>query len=333
MSHPSFWQRHKRVILLAIILILAVRVFIPQLDTFVESLQTLADANLAWVLLGIILYYTGVPVMAAQFVALAFKKLSYGLTLRVQGAALFVNKLLPQGVGTISLNIYYFIKKGHTPNQAAAALTMNAILSTSAYIVLIILALIFSDVSLNGIFEKQHSQDAAVSFGALLLIGGIITILTSKNIRGKITSVWTTFKKNLAAYKDRPKSVLTNAVLNGIGTSLNVLTLIVSAKALGIDISFADALIAYTFGNFAATLIPTPGGIGSAEMGIYSGLVIVGVDSASALSITLLYRLISYWLAILPGYLFFRGLKKTIFADYALGSGSNKSKKTDPATA
>ena len=319
MSLKTFWQRHKRVILLGLIVLLAARVFIPQLDTLVESLQTLWTADLGWVLVGILLYYTGIPVLALQFVMLSFKKLSYALTLRVQAATLFVNKILPQGVGTISLNIYYFIKKGHTPTQAAAALTMNAILSTTAYIVLIILALILSDVSLNGVFEKQNAQSAAVNLGALLLLGALITVLTSKNIRKKITTFWATFKKNLAAYKSRPKALVVNAVLNGIGTSLNILALMVCAKALGTDITFADALLAYTFGNIAATFVPTPGGIGSAEMGIYSGLIIVGLDPATALSVTLLYRLISYWLAILPGYYFFRSLRKTIFSDYSIG--------------
>lgn len=327
----QFFKRHKRTILIIIIALLAARVFIPQLDALADSLKIIGEANIWWLLLGVVLYFTGVPVLAGQFVALSFKKMTYALTLRVQAATLFVNKILPQGVGTISLNIYYFIKKGHTPSQASAAVTVNAIASTSAYIVLIVFALIYSDVSISvgGIGGKEASP-AILTIASLIIIGSIITLMSAKGLRQKAVSTWTTFKNNISAYKTRPKSLIINTILNGIGTSLNVLTLMVCAQAIGIDVSFADALIAYTFGNFAATLVPTPGGIGSAEMGIYSGLVIVGVDSASAISITLLYRLISYWLPILPGYYFFQSLRKTIFADYTIGG---KSQKTATANA
>lgn len=323
MSFKPALARHKKIILLVIIVILAIRVFIPQLDALADSLQTLTEANPFWVLLAAILYFTGVPVMAVQFTVLSFKKLFFPLTLRVQAAALFVNKIVPQGVGTISLNIYYLIKKKHTPSEATAVITMNAIASTSAYIVLIIGALIFSDVSLGNPFESAELKFNITALGLLCLLGIAITILNTTGIKKKIVNSWAQFKVNIARYKKRPKALLINTVFNGIGTSLNILALMCSAQALGVDISFADALLAYTFGNFAATLVPTPGGIGSAEMGIYSGLVLTGIDPAMAISITLLYRFVSYWLPILPGYYYFHSLRKTLFADYSV-----KAKKT-----
>jgi len=296
-----------------------------------DSIETIAQANLWWLLLGVAFYFTGIPVLAGQFVALSLKKITYALTLRVEAATMFVNKLLPQGVGTISLNIYYFTKLKHTPSQATAAVTVNALASTSAYIVLIILALLFSDVSVNigGIFTQSETEPAIFTLITVLIIGCVIALLSAKTLRARVVNTWRTFKANIAAYKKRPRSLLTNTILNGIGTSLNVLTLMVAAKSIGVEVSFADALIAYTFGNFAATLVPTPGGIGSAEMGIYSGLVLVGVDSSLALSTTLLYRFITYWLPILPGYYYFHSLRKTdLFADYAIKN--KETTKIDP---
>jgi len=310
--------RHKKVILLILILLLAARVFIPQMDVLAESIQTLSGADLQWVFLAIIFYFTGIPVLAAQFIALSFKRLTYALTLRVQAATLFVNKILPQGVGTISLNIYYFIKKGHTPNQATAVVTMNAIASTSAYIVLIIVSLLYSNISVSSIFDDASVRSNSLVIAVLFIVGALITLMNAKELRKSLAASWSTFKKNIASYRTRPKEVLINTVLNGIGTSLNILALIACAKALGVEISFADALIAYTFGNIAATLVPTPGGLGSAEMGIYSGLVIAGLDPTMAMSVTLLYRLVSYWIPILPGYYFFSSLRKTLFAGYSV---------------
>lgn len=319
MAIKAFFARHKKTILVIIVVLLAARVFIPQLDVLADSIEALTTANPWLIILASILYFTGIPVLAAQFNVLSFKKLVYSLTLRVQAATMFVNKILPQGVGTISLNIYYFIKKGHTPSQAVAGVTMNSITSLVAYIFLIIGALIFSDVSVAGIFQKDEARDSVTALAILCVVGLIITLISMKNLRKKIANALKTFKSNIATFKDRPKSVLIATAFNGLGTSLNILALILCAKAIGVDISFADALIAYTFGNFAAALVPTPGGIGSAEMGIYSGLVLTGVDPTLAISITLLYRFVSYWLPILPGYYYFHSLKKTIFADYNIG--------------
>ncbi|MFZ1301153.1 MAG: lysylphosphatidylglycerol synthase transmembrane domain-containing protein [Candidatus Microsaccharimonas sp.] len=309
-------KKYRGTILLILILALTARVFLPQLGSLVESLQVLKEANLGWLLLGVLLFYSGIPVMAAQLSVLTFKKLAYILTLKVQVAALFINKLLPQGVGTISLNIFYFIKSKHTANQATTIMAVNAAVSLVAYILLIIFALLFSDVSVNGLFTSNDVHINIGILGVLGIVALIITLATAGKLRKKIADAWKNFKLNVAHYKSRPKSLLINLVLNGIGTSVNVLTLMCCAQAIGVDISFADALIAYTFGNIAATVVPTPGGIGSAEMGIYSGLVIVGVDGSVAITITLLYRLISYWLSIIPGYLQFRNLRKTVFSDY-----------------
>ncbi|MES2630524.1 MAG: lysylphosphatidylglycerol synthase transmembrane domain-containing protein [Patescibacteria group bacterium] len=313
----AFLKKYRSAILLVLILFLTARVFIPQLGSLVESLEVLKEANLLWILLAILLYYSGVPIMATQLSAITFKKLAYGLTLQVQTAALFVNKLLPQGVGTISLNIYYFIKKQHTPNQATTVMAVNAAVSFVAYTILIIGALVFSDLSIGGLFT---SSDVHFNIGILSILGIIaliITLASARKLRQKIATALANFKKNVTHYKTRPKSLLINLIFNGLGTSVNILTMMCCAQAIGVDITFADALLAYTFGNIAATVVPTPGGIGSAEMGIYSGLVIVGVDGATAITITLLYRLVSYWLSIIPGYAMFRHLRKTVFSDYS----------------
>jgi len=318
MSLRTFLVRHKKVILLILVGVLAARVFLPQMSVLADCLKTLEQANPILVVIAALFYFTGIPVLAIQFTALSFKKLVFALTLRVQAATMFVNKLVPQGVGTISLNIFYMIKKKHTPSEATAVVTMNAITSTTAYIILIILALIFSDISLNSIFGKVHFDLNVDLWLVIFLIGIGITLLNASGLKQRIVSTWHALKDNLGTYKKRPKSILVSTFFNGIGTSLNILALMTCAKAIGIDITFADALLAYTFGNFAATFIPTPGGLGSAEMGIYSGLLLTGLNSTDAMSVTLLYRLVSYWLPILPGYYYFHSLKKTIFADYAI---------------
>lgn len=310
-------KKYQSRILITLLVLLSAKVLLPQLDSLRDSIQALQSADLAWIFLGILVYFSGVPILAVQFTALAFKKLVFLLTLRVEAATLFVNKIVPNGVGTISLNAFYLVKKDHTPIQAASALTVNTLTSLTAYIAIIILALIASTLDLSIIRSVKVPLDT-VFFILLLLIGAGFMLYRIKNVREKIRQTLHDVRRSIATYKNRPKSVITALIFNGLGTSVNVLTIVFSAHAVGIELSFANALLAYTLGNIASALIPTPGGIGSIEAGIYSGLVLVGLNPTDSMTVTLLYRLISYWLPILPGYFFFWGLKKDLLADYSV---------------
>jgi uncharacterized protein (TIRG00374 family) len=310
-------KKYKSYIFTILILLLILRVIVPQFDSFVESLQALKTAELQWIFMGIIIYFSGIPVLALQFTALAFKKLVFKLTLRVEAATLFANKLVPNGVGTISLNAFYLVKKNHTPSQATSILTMNTITSFVAYMSLIIFALVSSPLDLS-LLSTADIPINAILFLLLLLFGACYTIYRATSLKDKIQKAWVDIRGNLISYKQRPKSVVIGLFCNGLGSSISIIAIMLSAKAIGIDLSFANALVAYTFGNIAAALVPTPGGIGSAEAGIYSGLVLVGINGTEAMTITLLYRLISYWIPILPGYYFFWGLKKDLLADYSI---------------
>lgn len=322
-------KKYQSRILIVLLVLLSAKVLLPQLDSLRESIQALQSADLSWILLGILVFFSGVPILAVQFTALAFRKLVFLLTLRVQAATLFVNKILPNGVGTISLNAYYLVKKGHTPSQATSVLTVNTLTSLTAYITIIIAALLVSPLNLSLIASAKIPIDT-VLFLVLLLIGAGFILYRVRRIREKIRQVLHNLRRDISTYKARPKSVLVALIFNGMGTSVNVLTIMFAAHAVGIEVSFANALLAYTFGNIASAIVPTPGGIGSIEAGIYSGLVLVGLDPTDSMTVTLLYRLISYWLPILPGYFFFWSLKKDLLADYS--PGGRKSKKAREST-
>ena len=53
-----------------------------------------------------------------------------------------------------------------------------------------------------------------------------------------------------------------------------------------------------------------PGGIGAMETVMTAGLVAAGVNAGIALSAVLLYRLLSFWLPTIPGWIAFRQLMK-----------------------
>lgn len=289
----------------------------PQLDDLKDSLAALKYADMNWILLAILIYFAGIFTLATQVFLLSLKKLSYVLTYKVEVAAQFVSKLMPSFLGTFSLNMYYLIKKGHTTNQAATVMAANSAASGVAYTLLIILALTKSSVTIPDQHQAIEISSNLVIFVVILVIGLLYVFLRSVNLRKRIKQEWSELKQNFKAYRGKSFNLILTVILNALGSAANVFAIFASAKAIGIDITFADSLLVYTFGNIATTLIPTPGGIGAAEAGIYSGLILVGVSGPDAITITLLYRLISYWLPIIPGYFAFWGLRNNILSDFS----------------
>lgn len=292
---------------------------IPQLDGLKDSIAALGEANLWWVGIALVVYFLGVPpVMALQFMVLAFRRIAFMLTLKVELAGLFVSKLLPNGIGSISLNMFYFIKQKHSISEATSVMAMDAVTSGIAYMLLVLLALMSSSVSFEGASSDITIPTNLLFFLGILLLGVIYFVFRSVSLRTRLIGAWHEFKGNFAQYKERPSSIFLSILGNGISSAACLFALYASGHALGVDISFADAVVAYSFGNIAATLVPTPGGIGATEAGLYAGLVLTGVSGPDAILVTLLFRLLTYWIPMAVGYFFFWGLRKNVLSDFSV---------------
>ncbi len=79
--------------------------------------------------------------------------------------------------------------------------------------------------------------------------------------------------------------------------------LAVSIRATGATIPWHDLLLIYGSGIAAQSLNITPGGLGVAEGSLSLALIATGLDARQALAAVLLYRLASFWLVALAGWL------------------------------
>jgi uncharacterized protein (TIRG00374 family) len=83
--------------------------------------------------------------------------------------------------------------------------------------------------------------------------------------------------------------------------------------ALGGEATVLQTFIVLTAGVAAASVTPTPGGIGGAEAGLVAGLTSIGIPADLGLSIALVYRFVTFWLPILPGFIAFQiALKRNV---------------------
>jgi len=83
---------------------------------------------------------------------------------------------------------------------------------------------------------------------------------------------------------------------------IDLLCLALSIRAAGVHIPWWGIILAWAAGAGGASLNLTPGGLGVVEAALTAALVALGVPGAAALTAVLLYRIISFWLAIAIGW-------------------------------
>ena len=274
---------------------LLVYIVVPQLHEFKNSTHLLGDASLAKVLLAIVMSLGAHMLAAAKYNALALRPLRYGRTLLVQLAGLLTNRLLPAGIGGIGINYLYLRRERHTVSETTAVLTMNNLLGLVGHGLLVGALMMF----VNAPNVTLPSLGILVIMVIVMAFVAVIAIVWRKwwHITVGLASVI----KDVVRYRSRPAAVLMTIMYSVGIAAFYAACLWYSAQALHFPISFMTALIVLTVGIAASTVTPTPGGLVGVEAALVAGLVAYKVNTADALAIALLYRLITYWLALIMG--------------------------------
>ena len=84
--------------------------------------------------------------------------------------------------------------------------------------------------------------------------------------------------------------------------TFDLLCLAFSIKAAGAHVPWWGIVLAWAAGSGGASLNLTPGGLGVVEVALTGALVALGVPSTQALTAVLVYRAITFWLAIVVGW-------------------------------
>lgn len=96
------------------------------------------------------------------------------------------------------------------------------------------------------------------------------------------------------------------AAVNGLVFLADAATLLVCFRALGQEVAYPVAFVAVIAASMVATLGPIPLGLGTFEAGATGMLSLMGVPLQAALAATLLLRVFTLWLPLLPGFLLIR---------------------------
>jgi uncharacterized membrane protein YbhN (UPF0104 family) len=285
---------------------------LPQLADVGETAEAASRANWWWL----------VPIFAgaaATFFAAALSLLGsvpqpipYLATVRMQVASAFVGRIAPANTGTLAVGIRFLQRAGVDTAAAGAAVGLNALVGLVVHLSLMAAFIAWAGTRGPG-FSLPDTNIwlvvIAIGGAASGLVVGLVPALR-RRVLPPLLGYLRTAGSSLADVVTDPLRVL--ALLGGaLGiTFAFILTLVASVTAFGGGVSFPEIGAAYLIAAAIGSATPTPGGLGAVEAALVAALSGYGMADSAAVSSVLTFRLATYWVPMIPGWIMFQQMQR-----------------------
>jgi len=285
----------------------AVHLLLPQVGELQQTLNALKAARWEWLAAGLALAAASYLAAAAAQLGAVDSALAPGRTTLVQVASSFANRLTPAGLGGIGLNIRYLERAGLDRSAAVAAAAVNTAAGALVHVLGLLVAVALIGRAGVGAAHLPKAWPVLVALAAALAAGGLL--LWSPLGRQRLVAPAVRAGQELAGVLRRPGKA---AQLFGGSAGVTLayaLTLACCLQAFDAHVPLASTIAVYLAAAAVASASPTPGGLGAMEAALVAGLTAVGAPTGPAVAGVLAFRLLTYWLPVLPGWLAYRALR------------------------
>ncbi|MFF2651233.1 YbhN family protein [Streptomyces sp. NPDC058045] len=281
--------------------------------THIEFGTLFRQAHWGWVAMAVL--FSALSYVAAAMSLLGFvpERVPFPRTVAAQVAGSFVKIVAPAAVGGVALNTRFLQRAGVRPGLAVASVGASQLFGLGAHILML---LTFG--YLTGTEKTPSLSPSRTVIAGLLTVAVLVLVVTSipflrKFVVTRVRSLFAGVVPRMLDVLQRPQKLIT-----GIGgmlllTATFVMCLDASIRAFGGDkasLSIASVAVVFLAGNALGSAAPTPGGVGAVEATLTVGLIAVGLPKEVAAPAVLLYRLLTLWLPVLPGWLAFNHLTR-----------------------
>jgi undecaprenyl-diphosphatase len=294
-----------RTLLMIAVLAGAFYFLLPQLANVSGAWDAFKSANFLWVPVLLVLSLVTYIGAALGVMGTVPQHIKFFPTFIAQVASSFVNRVTPASIGGMVLNGRFLEKSGVDGPTAVAGVGLNSAAGGIVHVVLIIVFFTWSKSEIGRAFKLPSSSKMLLVVPIVLAIVGIVmaTRWGRRKLVGPLVKSIRSAMHNLARLSRDPFKL---ALLFG-GSTLVTLAYIwaldAALIAMDVHVSMAKVGAVYLAAGAVASAAPTPGNLGAIEAALVAGLTGVGVPGPDAVSAVLLYRLATYWLPVLPGWL------------------------------
>jgi glycosyltransferase 2 family protein len=279
---------------------------IHQLTQITDLPAVLARADWRWALLALVcsaLTYIGA---ALNLIGGFAQRLPLGLTTAVQLGGSFINRISPVKVGGVAVNVRYLQKQGLESATAIGGVGLAMLVGGVMQIVLTTVFVVWAGSKASVVKLPSSSTILLVLVIVAVAVGLVLLVRPARRlIRTVVVPQVEKAAHDLRqALQDPARLSLSffGSLLLDLGY---IAALFASVRAFDYPVSFAVAGAVYLIGGTVASAAPTPGGVGAVEAALIAGLTATGVPTEQAVPAVLVYRIATFWLPVLPGWLVF----------------------------
>ncbi|MFE2496481.1 lysylphosphatidylglycerol synthase domain-containing protein [Streptomyces scopuliridis] len=281
--------------------------------TQVDFGSVISRAHWGWVAAAVA--FSALSYVAAAMSLLGFvpERVPFRRTVVAQVAGSFVKIVTPAAVGGVALNTRFLQRAGVRPGLAVASVGASQLFGLGAHILLLL-----SFGYLTGTEKSASLTPSRTVIAGLLTVAVLVLVVTAipflrKFVVTRLRSLFAGVVPRMLDVLQRPMKLLTG--IGGMLLLTGVFVMCLDASIRAFDngnqqLSYASIAVVFLAGNALGSAAPTPGGVGAVEGALTLGLLAVGLPKEVAAPAVLLYRLLTLWLPVLPGWLSFSHLTR-----------------------
>jgi uncharacterized membrane protein YbhN (UPF0104 family) len=279
-----------------------------------EVRSSVADASWAWIAGAFVVAQLPRLGQAVSTLGSVPARLAFGPVYAMQLATGYMNVAMPANLARLAVNIRFFQRQGLSSTTAVASGAIDSFVSTVIQAVLLLLLLVFSSASVELDLPDPSGDPRRLLWIVAAIVVAAVAILVTvprlrRTIRERASQWWPDVKATLAALRGGTK--LAQLILGSLAAEiLFAVALGVFARGFGYDLSLAELLLINVSVSLLGSLVPVPGNIGVAELGLTVGLTGAGMPPDAALGAVFLYRIATFYLPPLWGFFALRWLQR-----------------------
>ena len=307
-SQPFEHVQLREVVMVAA-LALAVYLLIPQLADVTGVWSSIKQADWLWALLALLASALTFVAAAVGLMGAVPRRLPFPTTTAAQLAGSFVNRIVPARMGGMATNLRYLQKRGVDLAVATASIGVQQVSGLAVHVALSAVLLIWAGRKASDALHALPSgQTVLIGLTVLGALSGLVFLLPwgRRLLRARVLPPLQRSLIGVSAIAHSPVKLLELFGGAVFLTALNIAALALSVRAFGAtDVSVVVIGVVFLVGSGVASVAPTPGNLGAVEAALIAGLTTVGVDRDVAVPAVFLFRIVTFWLPILPGWLTF----------------------------
>lgn len=278
------------------------------------DLATIGDADPGWALLAFAM--ATLCMLAAAMVLVGFvpSPLPWWRTVMVQYAASFVRIAAPAGLGSIAINSRFVIKTGVPTSLALSAVGLTQLVGFLIHVPLLLVCAYLTGTSYWTGFTPSPTVVVIILVSTAIVAAVLLHPRMRRAVGGRLRPYLRGTLPQLLDLFQRPVSLLLGVggtLLLTVGFILCLHFSVLAFAGPEHQVALIAVAVVFLAGNAIGSTAPTPGGLGAVEAALIGGLAAVaGVPAAVALPAVLLFRALTFWLPVLPGWAAFGYLQR-----------------------